>query len=366
MTAGQMAGTRRAAAALALAGAIAAGAAAVPQARAATVVPVRVNTGGVSHVRGTSAQLNGVLLAQGVSASVFFEYGPNGFPAPAGAKSYGSKTKPLSIAASNPPKAVKVGQLVNGLLPGYHYRICAVYTAPGETTPKPAICGKDKAFSGGKVNALKFHLPKGKEERLTAIYGGSFELAGSLTGKNDAGHGLSLQATPFPYTEPFTPLGANILTSRTGSFVFKIARVTQDTQMRIATADPHPVYSPVVTLHVTPRFTLHVRSGGHGIYRLYGTVAPARPGAPLTIQQLVPRKAQSKKEGPAGHSVGTTILRRATKSLSRFSVIVHLSGSFRYRAFVRLPKGTIESGHSGNVLIKAPKAKPGVKRHRKR
>ena len=35
---------------------------------------------------------------------------------------------------------------------------------------------------------------------------------------------------------------------------------------------------------------------------------------------------------------------------------IRLSGTFHYRAFVRLPKGAIESGHSANVLIKAPKA----------
>ena len=357
MRAGQIAG-RRHAAALALTGAVLAAPAAIPQ-TAGAASPVRVSTGGVSHARGTSVQLNGVLIANNIAVNVYFQYGPT--------VAYGGQTKPLAIAPPVPvpptPKAVKDGQQVNGMLPGYHYRICATYSVAGKA--EPPVCGKDKAFGGGRLNALKFKVAKGKEERLSAVYGGSLDIAGSLTGKNNANHGLTLQATPFPYTEPFTAIGGTVVSSRTGSWVFKIARITQDTQFRVLTVDTRPVYSPVMTVHVTPRITLHVRSGGGtGLYRLYGTVSPSRPGAQLTIQQLVPQKAGSKREGPATHNVGNTVLKKATKTRSRFSVIVSLSGTFRYRAFVKLPKGAIESGHSSNVLIKAPKAKPGTKKRR--
>ena len=46
-------------------------------------------------------------------------------------------------------------------------------------------------------------------------------------------------------------------------------------------------------------------------------------------------------------------------------MIVNLSGTFHYRAYVKLPKGSIESGHSSNVLIKAPAAKRGTKHKKK-
>jgi hypothetical protein len=362
MTAGQLRGKRRGARALfggslllafALQGALLAGAGPAM----AETSPVRVSTGGVSHVRGTSAQLNGVLIANNVTATVYFEYGPT--------LAYGTKSKTLTIAPPNPPpatpKSVKIGVPVLGLLPNWHYRICATYTPA-----QPPVCGKDKSFSGGKASQLKFVLGKGKEDRLSVTYGGTLELAGSLSGKNNANHGLALQATPFPYTSPFAAIGGTVLSSRTGSFLFRVARITQDTQLRILTVDTRPLYSPVVTVHVSPRITLHVRSAGKtGLYRLYGTVSPARTGAQLTIQQLVPQKASSKREGPATHSVGATTLKHATKSMSRFSLIVSLSGNFRYRAFVKLPKGAIESGHSANLLIKAPAAKSGH-RHRKK
>lgn len=348
--------TRRSGTALAALAALLALAAAGSQS-AGAASPVHVSTGGATHVHGTSAQLNGVLVAPGIAASVFFKYGPT--------VAYGHQTKPLTIPPPSPPKSVKVGQLVTGILAGWHYTMCATFTNPTTSPPKvETICDtKDKSFSGGKASKLKFVVPRGKEERLFAIYGGTLELSGSLTGTGNANHALTLQATPFPYTDPFTTLGGTVVSSRTGSFIFRVAHITGDAQLRVLTVDPKPVYSPVLTVHVTPRITLHVRSAGRtGIYRLYGTVAPSRPGAGLAIQQLTPQKAGSKREGPAAHSVAATVLKRATKSLSRFSVIVKLSGTSHYRAYVKLPKGAIESGHSSNVLIKAPAAKGRTKR----
>jgi opacity protein-like surface antigen len=355
MRAGQVPGKGRSGRALALLGASLLLALLAPAASAsADTVPVRVTTGGVAHVTGTSGQLQGTVIADNIAVNAYFEYGPNGFPLP-----YASKTKAVTIPPANPvpptPKAVKVGQAVTGLLVGYHYRICASFTVSGTVG---SVCGKDKSFTGGKESKLRFKLGKGKEERLGVVYGGTLEVTGSLTGKNSANHGLTLQATPFPYTAPFATIGGTVFSSRTGSFLFRVARLTRDTEVRILTVDTRPIYSSVLTIHVSPRITLHVRSAGHtGLYRLYCTVTPARPCATVTLQELVPQKAGSKREGPASHSVARAILKRATKSLSRFSVIVKLSGTFHYRAFVKLPKGAIESGHSSNVLIKAPATK---------
>src|SRR6185312_10280632 len=97
----------------------------------------------------------------------------------------------------------------------------------------------------------------------------------------------------------------------------------------------------------------------------YGTVSPARNGAPVTIAQLVPQKASSKREGPASHSVAKTILKRATKTMSRFSVIAKPSGSFRYRAAVKLPKGASDSRLPVSVAIAAPTTKGGTKHSRR-
>jgi hypothetical protein len=303
-------------------------------------------TGGVAHATSTTGELQGTVNTEGLAVSYYFEYGPT--------EAFGTKTKVVSVPIPSPLKVVKVGQSVTGLLLGYHYRIVGIYPGPAGAV---TVTGSPRIFNGGKAAKTKFDIPKGKEDQISTVYGGTALFTGSLAGVNNASQTLSLQATPFPYRDPFTTLGGNVLTSRTGSFVFKVAKLTQNTELRALTTTPRPVYSPVVVIHVTPRITLHVRSGGKtGLYRIYGTVAPARNGAVLQFQQLLPQKAGSRKEGPAPHGVGSTVLKRASSSLSRFSLIVSLSGSFRYRAFVKLPKGALDSGHSSNVLIKAPKS----------
>ena len=335
--------------------AAAAAALAVPaSARAAEPKP-HFATGGVSHVSGTTGELDGTVNTEGLATRYFFEYGPT--------VTYGSKTKEVSVPIPAPLKAVKVGQSVTGLLVGYHYRIVGYYTnLKGE--PKGPLYGTDKSFSGGKSGKLKFVVAKGREEAVSAVYGSTLSLGGSLTGLGNAGKALSLQATPFPYTEPFTTLSGTVVSSRTGSFTFKVAHIVQNTEFRFVALNPRPVYSPIVPVTVTPRITVHVRSAGTtGLYRIYGTVAPARTGAQVVIQQLTPQRAGSRRSGPRPRSVGATVLKRATSSLSRYSAIVTLSGTFRYRVFVRLPKGAVSSGHSANVLIRAPKSTVKKKGH---
>ncbi|MGO9489072.1 MAG: hypothetical protein ACLQBB_08625 [Solirubrobacteraceae bacterium] len=306
-----------------------------------------VTTEGATHARGTSAQLEGVIKLNGVaSASYVFQYGPT--------VAYGSQTKPATVTAVPNDKPIKVGQPVTGLLAGYHYRILLTYTnASGVPTLVP---GGDKSFTGLKSDRLAFSVGKGKESQITVSYGGTAELTGSLTGKGNANLPLSLQATPFPFTGPFATLGGTVLSGRTGSFLFEVAHLTRNTEFRVLTVATRPLYSPIMTVHVSPRIVLHVRAGKSGLYRLYGTVTPAGTGAAgVAIQLLEPQKPGSKRSGPRARTVGTAALKRARSSFSRFSLVVKLSGTFHYRAYVSMPKGPLVSGHSNDVLIRAPK-----------
>jgi hypothetical protein len=304
-------------------------------------------TRGVSHVSGTSAELEGAVNTEGFPTRYFFEYGPT--------VAYGLKSKEAAVPIPNPLKPVNVGQTVSGLLVGYHYRIVGFYTNHQGVVVGP-LRGTDKSFSGGKAGKLKFVIAKGREERISTVYGSVLSLTGSLTGHNNAGKPLSLQATPFPFTAPFTTLGGTVVSSRAGSFSFTVARVSQDTRFRFVALDPRPVYSPPLEVHVTPRITLHLRSAGHtGLYRVYGTVAPARTGARVVLQRLAPQRAGSTRSGPRGVPVAGTVLKRASSSLSRYSVIVKLSGTSHYRVLVQLPKGALDSGYSSNILVRAPK-----------
>jgi hypothetical protein len=334
-------------------------AAAAPAGAAKEAVP-SFNTGNVAHVSGSTAQLQGSVtplkLATGAYAatSYAFEYGPT--------TAYGTKTKltpvPPPVA---PAKSVKVGQTVTGFLLGSHYRIVGYYTnEKGEL--KGPFYGKDKSYVNKKLSQLHFSIGKKREAQVTTVYGGSAELGGSLLGSGNEKRAISLEATPFPFTSPFTSLSGTVLTARGGAFTFQVAHLTQNTEFRFVAAASLPLISRTVLVQVTPKITLHARRGGKtALFRLYGTVQPARNGATVQIQQLLPQKAGSKKEGPRAHSVATTTLKHAGGGKSRYSVIVKLDGNYRYRAFVRLPKGPLASGHGANVLIKAPKAAPKTK-----
>ncbi|MHB8533448.1 MAG: hypothetical protein ACYDC2_12090, partial [Solirubrobacteraceae bacterium] len=273
-----------------------------------TVTPPHVSTAGVEHVRGTSAQLDGVVNPNGSETSYYFQYGPT--------VAYGAQTK--ATAVGHGTTAVKVGQTVTGLLAGYHYRIVA--TAPNAENPaRPFVVpGKDKQFSGGKLAKLKFVIAKGKEAELVARYGGSLDLAGSLKGLGFAGKALVLQSTPFPYTGVFSQVAGPVVSSRNGFFRFRVSHMKQSTEFRILTTDARPLYSPTVTVHVEPAISLRVQKLSGGRFRFYGTVQPASVHGSLVIQQLKPPKASSKKETPRFHVIAIAPIRKGGTTFSRF------------------------------------------------
>lgn len=316
----------------------------------------RVSTGGVKHVHGSSGQLDGVVNPNGVETSYFFEYGPT--------IAYGKSTK--AEAAGKGTKGLKVGQSVTGILAGYHYRIVATYL---DAKGPERVNGRDKSFSGGKSAKLRFEIPKGKEEteESTVAYGGTAEISGSLSGEGNTGHGLTLQATPYPYTGTFTTVFGPVLTNLSGHFLFRIADMKQNTEFRVLTTDRRPLYSSIITIHVTPKIIMHIRpAGGKGRYRIYGTVAPGRLRGVLAIQELKPQKAGSKREGPKAHTVDTAAIKKGNSKQARFSIVVTLSGSSSYRAYLKLPpKGNLESGHSNEVFVHAPKVSNSTKKGKK-
>lgn len=349
--------TRRLAAATAALAWLALGSA-VAVAATPTTKP-RVSTGGVTNVRGTTGQLDGVVNPENLEVSYFFEYGPT--------TAYGSKTKPATLPKSE--ATINVGQMITGLYAGEHYRLVVTWVVGGKTESQP---GRDKQYSGGRASKLRFVIERGKEAQQTITYGETVELTGSITGKGASEMPLALQSTPFPYTTPFTTLSGTVRASRAGGFVFRVAGVHQNTEFRILTNTTRPLYSAVITVSVTPHVVLHVRSLGSGRYRFYGTVTPLVRNAVVSIQQLRPRKATSKRGGPATHSVATTALKRASSRQSRFSVTVSLTGTFHYQAYVKLARGPLASGASSHVLVHAPQGSSSggrsgkAKKHRAR
>jgi hypothetical protein len=296
-------------------------------------------TGTVSHVRGTTALLQATVNPRGLETTYFFQYGPT--------VAYGSVTPTVSAGSGIRP--LPVGQTVTGLLVGYHYRVVAS-NSQGQTL------GRDRAFAP-HTHGNKIELPK---ETRVDVFGSPFLLTGRLTGLTVGGRQVVLQSSPFPYLEPFVTVSAPATTNSLGAFSFRVTNLFQSAQLRIATLDPRPIFSAVVTEHVAVRVTFHVRaSGKSGLVRIYGTVRPASVVGARVLLQLAKAVRPGKSErGTRFATQFTTKVKRATGTFSRFSTVVKVRRSGNYRVLIEPKPGGLAAGSSAHLALRAA---PGTK-----
>jgi hypothetical protein len=303
--------------------------------------PPHVTTGRAVHVVGNSAVLTGTVSASGKETSYYFQYGlttayttqtPTGTIGPTGAK-------------------VKVVQPISGLQAGvpYHYRLVA-------TNAAGTALGRDRVF-GAKGHKLRFIVPK----TVSAVYGSPFIFSGLLTGFANAEHRIALQATPYPFLEPFANIGIPGVTDRFGRFSFRLANLNSSSKLRLFTFDAVPVFSTPVSLNVSVRVSFRVRSSARtGLARLYGTVTPVVRGATVLFQVEQAVRPGNRSEATSRFVTRfATTIKRGSRKFSRFSMIVRVRRSGRYRAFVRLRAGPLASGASTNsfYLHAVPRAR---------
>ena len=306
-----------------------------------------VSTGGVTHVRGSTAELEATVDPHGLATTYYFQYGPT--------VSYGFNTPQAMLPASN--SRVKVWQIVNNLQVGDHYRIVAFNAGSNGV----ARVGKDRTF-GTKSRKLKFTVPK---SLAPIVYKHSLTFNGTLTGAGGGGQGVALQASAFPYKSAFTTVGSPVTTSSSGAFTFHVASLATSTQFRVITLGPRPVFSGVVRQLLTPSVTLKVHhSSTPGLVRLYGTISPAEKGARVFIQlgkAARPGNTEKTEERTSRFaSQFSTVARRAGSKMSFFSIVVKVAHSGSYRAFVQLRNGPLKSGASPTVTLHAA---AGRKKH---
>lgn len=280
---------------------------AAPAAKAKVGRPT-VATGGSTQVRATSATLVGSVDPNSAVTTYYFQYGPT--------ITYGKQTTPGTLAAGT--ARIKVGQQVTGLLTGYHYRLVA--SNQYGITP-----GRDKLFTTAGATAPKFTIPKSK---TPTVYGATFVLSGVLGGAGSANRTVTLQSSPYPFLAPFATAGTAVLTDAAGRFTFRVPRLLTSTQFRISTLDPRPVYSPIVTQRASVRVTLRVKTTSHkGLVRLYGTVTPAKVGAPVLFQlrkavrpEASPKRKPASRRRPRRRSSAAPKPFRASAQSSRSSM----------------------------------------------
>jgi len=353
---------------------------AAPFASAATgpSAPV-VRTGGTDkRVSLPAAELEGTIDPEGQEVTYYFQYGPT--------TAYGSVTPEATIAAGT--TKVKVEKSVYGVAAGYRYRLVAK-TKNGTITN-----GRSRTITTSSSTAkTAFELPR----TYPAIpQGDTFVLAGTLTGAGNVGRELVLQESPYPYTAAYADVGAPIRTTVGGRFAFSVAKLKTSTKFRVATVAAKPLYSPVVPQHVSVRVLLKARTSkaARGLVRLYGTVTPAEVGARVFLQLERVKKSEGgglKPEKPArlekqrkGSGKGekraekksekenvpsfstkfTTVAKRATRSLSRFSIVVKVQSAGRYRAYVQVAPGALVSGTSQTVQLSAAASAKKKKRRK--
>ncbi len=293
--------------------------------------PVAV-TGTVTHVRGTSAELDGTVVPGAQTTSYYFKYGPT--------IAYGLQTIPATLPAGK--TTVKVGQTVAGFLVGYHYRLVA-------TSSIGTAEGRDRAFT---TTALKSKITLVKPT-VPTVFGRTLAISGTLVGPGNANRRIELQSSAYPYLLPFAAVGVPSVSNAAGAFSFRVAGLTTNTQFRVATLDPRPLYSPVITEQIAVRVTLKVRTSSRpGLVRLYGTVTPAKLHAQVFFQlQGTTRPHGDSEQTTKFTNKFSTRTLSATKAMSRFSSIVSVRSGGRYRAYVQLGKGPLASGSSTTVIL---------------
>jgi hypothetical protein len=293
---------------------------------------------GRTHAQGASVTLLGAVNPRGAATTYFFQYGAT--------SAYGKQTTPAVLPAGG--ASVRVGQGAPGILPGYHYRLLA------SNSFGPSKPGKDRTYTTSTTRRAKFSLTKPQQ---ATVYGGSVTLTGTLTGASNAARKIVLQESPYPFLTAFAAVGLPTVTGPTGAFSLRVPRLALTTEYRVSTLDPRPVYSSTVTVEAGYRVTLRVKHSSHkGIVRLYGTVTPAAPGAKVFFQLLKkvrPGHTEKTEERTTRFSTQfTTPVKRATRSISRFSSIVKVIRGGTYRAHV-VPskKGPFAAGDSATVVL---------------
>ena len=291
----------------------------------------------MTHASANSALLTGTINAKGHETTFYFQYGPT--------VAYGSRTASAKAGSGTTP--VKVGQLASPFFTGYHYRLIATNSVGTKR-------GRDRTYTK-KSTKLKFELFK---PAAPPVIGTAVTISGVLTGLNNAHQRITLQASPFPFHE-LSDLGLETVTNTSGRFTFHVGVLTRTTRFRVVAVDMLlPVVSKIFTEQIAVRVSLHVRpSGRRGFVRLYGTVTPAEVGAPVLFQLQRPaRPGRTKKTENREFrwvTQTTTVVKHATRSLSRFSSIVKIHRAGLYKAVVVVLKGPLVSGVSRTLPLHA-------------
>ena len=302
---------------------LALGALAAPSAAAAVVSKPGVSTGKARNVSYSSAVLTGTVTPNGSNTSYYFQYGLT--------RAYGNQSAIADAGSGTHSVSVRIA--ISGLQPItiYHYRLVAVNAAG-------ASIGADHALLTTKV-PLSIQMLASPNP---VLFGGTVVVQGTLSGTNNGGRTVVLQANAFPFTVGFQNVGNPELTTASGSFSFPVLGMSVVSQFRVVTTSKPPIISPVTQESVAVRVSSHVRHVGLHRARFSGTVTPAENGAQVGILRITHGRGVLVRHGG-------TVLRPRNASSSRYSRTVHVRRGV-YRVLV-VVNGAQTSNYGQTLVI---------------
>ncbi len=292
---------------------------------ASAAAPVAKTTG-VNQISPSGATLVGSVDPNGEATTYYFEYGTT--------RRYGSRTPDATVNGAN---ARRVTGRVEGLAPNtrYHFRLVA-------SNPSGVRSGENRTVRT-RPQPLGLQITAAPNP---AVFGSSSVITGTLTGTGNANRQVVLQQRPFPFTAEFADMGNPVVTDANGNFSFPILPLPGTTQFRVRTVTPNDVFSPVLNLGIAARVGTLTSSKSVRRFRrvrFFGTVTPARVGAPFEIQRRT------------GTGRWLVVARGFTTeggdTSSKFSKRVRVTRTAKYRVLVHMLDGPIVSGFGREVGV---------------
>jgi hypothetical protein len=294
-------------------------------ATAAAAAP-SASTDGAQAITSSGARLVGSVNPNGEPTTYWFEYGTT--------RRYGSRTPDAS--AGRGTSARRVTATLSGLQPNttYNFRLVA-------SNPSGVVSSANRTFRTRR-QPLGLQIAAAPNP---VTFGSPSAITGALTGTGNANRQVVLQTRTFPYTGDWQQVGNAIVTDANGAFAFPLIFQPNTAQFRVRTTQGS-VVSDVLTLGVAVRVKTNVSATrvtrGRSI-RFSGTIRPARAGAQFAVQKMT-------SDG-RWVVVGGSITRGGSPNFSGFSKRVRVPRGGRYRVFVSIVDGNLQSGIGRTISV---------------
>jgi len=268
-------------------------------------------------VGATSASLRSRIDPNRGATSYHFEYGLS--------QSYGSRTPEREIGSGD--TAVAVAETIEGLEPyrRYHFRVVATNEAGRRVS-------RNRTFTTlRQPTAVSLSLAAPR-----TLWGEGIEVFGRVTGSGVNGILVALERQDFPFTGPFSSIGAPapVRANRDGTFRFFVPSLFSATRLRALTRTALSAASEPVTANVAVRVGATVRRGTRRAVRVRGSIVPAVPNGRAVLQRrtrrgtwVFVRGANPRAAGANRSRYGFKVRKRRGPRIYRVRVIARDGGA---------------------------------------